>query len=276
MSSKKNPKNILWSKLWPLLNYFRLVSRVVFLTGPHSVTRCVNMRRGLASIWLMLPLLCISSTLFIPPAAPHVCPHVHLDTQPPNPGTYLHPTLQNMASTNNNQATVYKKIRQTARLFEMTFTSAPPHVLPHWPPVYLTNWLDWGGVCVRACMHECVCTWVGVHFASGVSTSMWTVVVVAKQNIQACTETSLIDMWDPAGSAAWVTFFANGLSTHIAITNLSTCVLQIRVIYYWTQPLYFPCVSTGPLTSPFAVLKEWLATHVNVKRCPPQISVKAY
>lgn len=151
----------------------------------------------------MLPLLCISSALFIPPAAPHVCPHVLPDTQPPNAGPYLHPTLQNMASTNHNQATVYKKIRRTARLFEMTFTSAPPHVLSAWPPVYLTNWFDWGGV--LACMHACVCTWVGVHFASVISTNMCTVVVVAKENTQTCTENSLIDMWDVAGSATWLT-----------------------------------------------------------------------
>lgn len=34
----------LWSEVWPLLNYFQLESRLVFLTGSHAECRCVNMR----------------------------------------------------------------------------------------------------------------------------------------------------------------------------------------------------------------------------------------
>lgn len=140
------------------------------------------------------------SALFTPASLPHVYPHVLPDTHPSPQTRYLCPTLQNTASLHDNRATVWMKSRRTARLFEMSFTSAPPHVLPDWPPVYLTGWLAWGCLCacmcvhVHVCMCVCVCVcvgewerergeWVAVYFASGKSISAWTAAITEFHNL---------------------------------------------------------------------------------------------
>ena len=111
-------------------------SRLVFLTRTPSECRCVNMR-----LWSSQRLTNASTILHFFRFTQLSCPAARLPTRAPtHPPIHPvpRPTLQNMATMNDNYTAGWMKSQRTTRLFEMTFTSAPPQFLSQRPPVCLT------------------------------------------------------------------------------------------------------------------------------------------
>lgn len=136
---------ILWSVLQPLLNHFWQESRLGFLTGSHSVTGCVNTKLldlTNASITVHFFQL-IHSASSITRLSARVLRQPPTDSPspvPPGPPYKPHSVWMLIKLP-------FRWVEQQG-LLEMGFTSAPPHQLPHWPPVSPTEEI-----------HKTVCVW---------------------------------------------------------------------------------------------------------------------